>query len=490
MNRCVYVTDLDGPTRVAAFEDGQLVRYISDDAEKNSLVGQIFLGRVERVVPSLGAAFIDIGQGLNGFLRLSDMPVGARPRAGDTDQSLLKAGQEIIVQVEKDPVGDKGPRLTGDISLPGHTVVFKPYGSGIGVSRHIGDETARAALRERALSIYPGGSGLILRTEAAQAGDDELKSEISALVGQWDSIAQRASHLIAPVRLDAGQDALSLCAREFMTACTSRVLVEGETAFEFLKQAAGSMDPRYADRIEPYRGEAALFDLMKVDALLEKACARKIWLPSGGYLIVDRTEALTVIDVNTGKNTSSRAFEDSVLALNLEAADEIARLMRLLDIGGIIIIDFIDMGSETSKRALLARLRERFEPDKAQPTVHGITALGLVEVTRQRRGVSLLDQITAPCPVCRSSGRVVSADWTLRAIRRALNRKAREGKTDAVILTVPVPLADMIAQWDGFPNIDVYIDRSGRHVAWSIEPALGEADKAGRVLLHRTQERS
>ena len=179
-----------------------------------------------------------------------------------------------------------------------------------------------------------------------------------------------------------------------------------------------------------------------------------------------------------------------MLALNLEAADEIARLMRLLDIGGIIIIDFIDMGSETSKRVLLARLRERFEPDKAQPTVHGITALGLVEVTRQRRGVSLLDQITAPCPVCRSSGRVVSADWMLRAIRRALNRKAREGKTDAVKLTVPGPLADMIAQWDGFPNIDVYIDRSGRHGAWSIEPALGEADKAGCVLLHRTQERS
>jgi ribonuclease E len=407
---CVHVEP--EATQIAVLEGRALVEHFvarpQDDAQQ--IIGNIYRGRVKNVLPGMEAAFVDIGTPKNAVLYWGDVSYDRdeidRQSGADRIEHLLRPGQTIVSQVTKNPIGLKGARLTQEVSLPGRFVVLVPNSSTYGISRRL-DDNERKRLRRVLDEVRPEGHGLIVRTAAQGASAEELRHDVQQLVAKWDEIDERSKRLPAPALLYSEPHMAVRIIREELTEEHRSVLIDDRELYEVVKAYVAEFDPELAERVELYDNSVEtlpLFERQHVHEQLHKALDRKVWLPSGGSLIIERTEALAVIDVNTGKNVGSSSLEETVFENNLEAADEIARQLRLRDIGGIIVIDFIDMEIKTNRQAVLAAFKAALARDKTPTQVFEISELGLVEMTRKRVGEGLVETLSETCPMCNGRG--------------------------------------------------------------------------------------
>jgi ribonuclease G len=420
-------------TRVAAMQSGVVQELMVERAASRGLVGNVYMGRVARVLPGMQSAFIEIGLERAAFLHIADIWENRRngELRGDPVkpiEKLLAEGQPLLVQVVKDPIGTKGARLSTQVSIAGRLLVYLPQDPHIGISQRIGDENERSALRERLRGLVPPEEkgGFIVRTLAETAAREELAADVAYLRHLWADLRE-ASLGAAPPRL-LYQD-LSLAQRvlrDSVTDATERVLVDSRENYVKLIAFADAYTPNVAGRLAHYTGERPLFDLYNVEQEIEKALARRVELKSGGYLIFDQTEAMTTVDVNTGGFVGTRSFDDTVFKTNLEAAQTIARQLRLRNLGGIIIVDFIDMDSDEHRHAVLEEFKRALARDRTRLTVSGFTQLGLVEMTRKRTRESLAHVLCEPCPTCEGRGEVKTARTVCYEILREILREARQ----------------------------------------------------------------
>jgi ribonuclease E len=403
--------------QVAIVEDGVLVETYVTKSARRSLVGNVYLGRVQNVLRGMEAAFVDIGQSRNAVLYIgelgSDSPgalegdvEGDAQPAGQRIDEVLATGQTVLVQVTKDPMGTKGARLTTEVSIAGRYVVLVPRGAGHGISRRL-DDRERLRLRDIARRIRPDGYGVILRTAAEGVEEDELTRDVSRLTRLWEEIAGRAEKGSAPMEIYVEPDLVIRTVRDLFSRDYERLVIEDRDNYERVVAYLGAVAPELAERVSHHDGPESLFDALNITDQLRKALERKVWLPSGGYLVVDRAEALTVIDVNTGRYVGKTSLEDTVVKTNLEAAAEVVRQLRLRDIGGIIIIDFIDMLLARNRESVLKEFRSELLNDKTKTQVIGISPLGLVEMTRKNVSEGLVEALGTPCPTCAGRGVVI-----------------------------------------------------------------------------------
>ncbi|MEZ7238280.1 translation initiation factor IF-2 N-terminal domain-containing protein [Rhodococcus sp. GXMU-t2271] len=407
-------------TQVAVLEDGVLVEHFVTSAGSGSMVGNIFLGRVQNVLPSMEAAFIDIGRGRNGVLYAGEVNWEAAGLGGNSRkiEQALKPGDRVLVQVSKDPVGHKGARLTTQISLAGRFLVYVPGGSSTGISRKLPD-TERKRLKEILREVVPAEAGVIIRTAAEGVSEDELARDVQRLQTQWASIEEQAAKLEAdgsgqPKTLYEEPDLLVKVIRDLFNEDFSKLVIEGGNAWSTVENYIRTVAPDMLPRVERHDSESGgrdVFAAHRIDEQLAKALDRKVWLPSGGTLVIDRTEAMTVVDVNTGKFTGAGGnLEETVTRNNLEAAEEIVRQMRLRDIGGMIVVDFIDMVLESNRDLVLRRLTEALGRDRTRHQVSEVTSLGLVQMTRKRLGTGLVEAFSTTCEHCHGRGILVHSE--------------------------------------------------------------------------------
>ena len=395
-------------TQMVVLEGPVLVEHYVAREETISVAGNIYLGKVRNVLPGMEAAFLDFGDPKNGVLYASDVAADGRGN-GTTNkriENVLKEGDEVLVQVTKDAMGAKGARLTGVPSLPGRYLVLVPDSDNVGISRRLPDDD-RARLREAINEVRPKDYGVIVRTAALHATTEALAADISRLIKNWERIQEEAGDGGAPRLIHEEPQLLIKVIREHFTADFRKLLIDDAKAYETVVSYLQATAPDLVARVQLYEDTTPLFERYHVDDQLKKALDRKVFLPSGGHLVVDRTEALTVIDVNTGKFVGSSTLEDTVLQNNLEAAEEIGRQLRLRDIGGIIVIDFIDMESTTNQQQVLRRLKETLAKDKTRTQVFEVSYLGLVEMTRKNVSAGLLEQFSSKCEHCGGRGVIV-----------------------------------------------------------------------------------
>ena len=414
VDRVMVVRSKNGRIQIAVLEDDVLVEHYVARNQDSSLIGNVYLGRVQNVLPSMEAAFVDIGRGRNAVLYSGEVDwdaveTGNQPRRIEL---ALKSGDKVLVQVTKDPVGHKGARLTSQISLPGRYLVYVPGGAMNGISRKLPD-TERARLKKILKEVLPESSGVIVRTAAEGATEEQLTRDVNRLTTQWEHIGRQVESQQAPALLHSEPDLLVKIVRDVFNEDFSKMLIQGEDAHQTITAYLEGVAPDLLDRVESYEEDRDPFDRFRITEQIEKALDRKVWLPSGGSLIIEHTEALTVIDVNTGKNVGRSSLEETVFRNNLEAAEEIARQLRLRDIGGIIVIDFVDMEVKTNRDAVAKTLREALARDKTRTQIFDISELGLVEMTRKRIGEGLLESFAKACEDC--GGRGLNLDDDLLA---------------------------------------------------------------------------
>jgi ribonuclease E len=413
VDRTMAVRQRGELTQIAVLEDGILVEHHVTRAAASSSVGNVYLGRVQNVLPGMEAAFVDIGRGRNGVLYAGEVnwdAAGLEGRARSIE-AALKSGDTQLVQVTKDPIGHKGARLTSQISLPGRFLVYVPGGGMTGISRKLPD-TERTRLKGILKKIVPEGAGVIVRTAAEGASEHDLTNDVDRLKAEWAAIETKAAKgSSAPMLLHAEPDLAIRVLRDVFNEDFRSVVVDGDEAWGQIEAYVADIAPDLADRVSKYTGTGELFHDLRVDEQLAKALERKVWLPSGGSLVIDRTEAMTVIDVNTGKFTGPGGnLESTVTKNNLEAAEEIVRQLRLRDVGGIVVIDFIDMVLESNRELVLRRLTECLGRDRTKHQVAEVTSLGLVQMTRKRVGEGLLEAFSEPCEVCHGRGVIVHTE--------------------------------------------------------------------------------
>ncbi|WIX83353.1 translation initiation factor IF-2 N-terminal domain-containing protein [Amycolatopsis carbonis] len=417
VERTMVVAEKGDSTQIAVLEDGVLVEHFVTSAGTGSIVGNVYLGRVQNVLPSMEAAFIDIGRGRNAVLYAGEVDwdaAGLEGKARKIEQAL-STGDSVLVQVTKDPVGHKGARLTTQISLPGRFLVYVPAGGATGISRKL-PENERRRLKDILKRIVPEDAGVIIRTASEGIVEEELDRDVRRLKVQWDVIKEKADAGAAkkggaPTMLYEEPDLLVKVVRDLFTEDFAKLEVQGGKSFDTIHSYVEHVAPDLADRLKRYTGTGDVFADHRIDEQITKALDRKVWLPSGGYLVIDRTEAMTVIDVNTGKFTGSGGnLEETVTRNNLESAEEIVRQLRLRDIGGIIVIDFIDMVLESNRELVLRRLTECLGRDRTRHQVAEVTSLGLVQMTRKKIGTGLLEAFSTPCEHCKGRGVIVSTE--------------------------------------------------------------------------------
>jgi ribonuclease E len=397
-----------GQTQMVILEGPVLVEHYVAREDAGSVAGNIYLAKVRNVLPGMEAAFLDFGAAKNGVLYASDVAPDSKSngRQARRIENVLTEGDEVLVQVTKDAMGAKGARLTGMPSLPGRYLVLVPDSDSIGISRRLPDED-RARLREVINKVRPDGYGVIVRTAALHATAEELAADISRLRKIWDQIGEESKAGGAPRLVHQEPELLIKVIREHFTADFRKLLIDDAKAYETVIGYLQGTAPDLVSKVQHYTDSVPLFERYHVDDQIKKALDRKVYLPSGGHLVIDRTEALTVIDVNTGKFVGSSNLEETVLQNNLEAAEEIGRQLRLRDIGGIIVIDFIDMETTENQKAVLRRLKEALAKDKTRTQVFDVSHLGLVEMTRKNVSAGLLEQFSSKCEECGGRGVIV-----------------------------------------------------------------------------------
>ena len=410
VERTMVIRDQDGLDQIAILEDGLLVEHYVARRTQSSMVGNIYLGRVQNVLPSMEAAFVDVGRGRNAVLYAGEVNWDAVGMEGKPRriEAALKSGDPVLVQVTKDPIGHKGARLTSQITLAGRYLVLIPGGSMMGISRKLPDKE-RARLKKILKAVVPSGSGVIVRTAAEGATEEQIRDDVARLTRQWEDIEKkRTSTKSAPTLLRGEPELAVRVVRDIFNEDFTKLVIEGRDTYATVKEYVDELSPELSDRVEQWVGTDDVFHAHRIDEQLAKGMDRKVWLPSGGTLIIDRTEAMTVIDVNTGKFIGAGGtLEETVTRNNLEAAEEIVRQLRLRDIGGIVIIDFVDMVLESNRDLVLRRLVECLGRDRTRHQVTEITSLGLVQMTRKRVGEGLVEAFSSPCEACEGRGFIV-----------------------------------------------------------------------------------
>ena len=403
-------------TQIVILEGPVLVEHFVARRDSDSLAGNIYLGVARNVLPGMEAAFLDFGANKNGVLYASDIASEGRGNGRNQKriEQILKEGDQVLVQVTKDAMGAKGARLTGVPSLPGRYLVLVPDSDNVGISRRLPDED-RTRLREVINEVRPDGYGVIVRTAALDASADELAADISGLLTDWEKIQSESAEGRPPRLIHEEPELLIKVIREHFTSDFRKLLIDDRQAYDTVVSYLRSTAPDLVSKVQSYEDSIPLFDRYHVDDQIKKALDRKVYLPSGGHLVIDRTEALTVIDVNTGKFVGSSNLEETVLQNNLEAAEELGRQLRLRDIGGIIVIDFIDMESTGNQQKVLRRLKEALAKDKTRTQVFDVSHLGLVEMTRKNVSAGLLEQFSHKCEHCSGRGVVIDESFNPRA---------------------------------------------------------------------------
>lgn len=417
VDRTMVVRSKDGKIQIGVLEDGILVEHYVAKASEASLIGNVYLGKVQNVLPSMEAAFVDVGRGRNAVLYSGEVDwelaeTGNQPRRIEL---ALKSGDTVLVQVTKDPVGQKGARLTSQVSLPGRYLVYVPNGSMNGISRKLPD-SERARLKKILKEILPEDAGVIVRTAAEGATEEQLTLDVQRLQQQWEAISKKVEKGQAPALLHSEPDLLVKIVRDVFNEDFQKMVISGDDAREVIEEYLASVAPDLLERVVKHEGYKDVFDEYRVGEQIAKALERKVYLPSGGSLVIDRTEAMTVVDVNTGKFVGSGGnLEETVTKNNLEAAEEIVRQLRLRDIGGIIVVDFIDMVLESNRDLVQRRLMECLSRDRTKHQVAEVTSLGLVQMTRKKLGIGLLEAFSEPCEACASRGVIVHHEPIMRS---------------------------------------------------------------------------
>ncbi len=473
-------------TRIAILEEDRLAELFIERRERLGVVGNIYLGRVSRVLPGMQAAFVNIGLERDAFLYVDEVsdrlakideleagvgleaedeeemgpgaveePAAAEPgsanhqRPANHDRSidqLLQQGQEIMVQVIKDALPNKGARVSTQVTLPGRSLVLLPNVTHLGVSRRIEDEDERQALREALEEIQPPGMGLIVRTAGADASREEFESDLEYLTQLWERICHRRDRVGAPTLLHRDLDLALRVVRDYLSPEYGAILVDGEDTYEQIVEFVDQVQPSLLGRVKLFQQDAALFERFDVDAEIEAALKTKVWLKSGGHIVIHPTEALVAIDVNTGRYVGRHNLEDTVLTTNLEAVAEIVRQIRLRNLGGILVIDLIDMADPAHREQVFAALAAEMAKDHARHRVLNISEFGLVEITRKRNRPSLERLLTQPCPYCRGTGRIKSlATIGLELRRQLLRQRLRFGDRE-ILLRVHPDVAQALQQ--------------------------------------------
>jgi ribonuclease E len=412
VERVMVVRQQGARTQIAVLEDGIVVEHYINQSSSGSLVGNVYLGRVQNVLPGMEAAFVDIGKGRNAVLYAGEVNWDAAGLDGQPKkiETALKSGDPVLVQVTKDPVGQKGARLTSQISLPGRFLVYVPNNPMTGISRKLPDRE-RSRLKTILKALVPEDAGVIVRTASEGASEEELGRDVARLAAQWTDIEAKSKTASPPTMLYGEPDISIKVVRDIFNEDVKKLIVSGADAWETVEQYVSYVAPDLADRLEKYVGTTDVFTEYRIDEQIAKALDRKVYLPSGGSLVIDRTEAMTVVDVNTGKFIGQGGnLEQTVTKNNMEAAEEIVRQLRLRDIGGIIVIDFIDMVLESNRDQVIRRLIECLGRDRTKHQVAEVTSLGLVQMTRKRIGAGLLEVFSEPCDHCQGRGAVVNMD--------------------------------------------------------------------------------
>ncbi|WP_213454074.1 Rne/Rng family ribonuclease [Rhizomonospora bruguierae] len=426
VDRQMVIRQRGDRTQVAVLEDGVLVEHYVSRSSSGTMAGNVYLGKVQNVLPSMEAAFVDIGRGRNAVLYAGEVnwdATGLEGRSRSIEQAL-RSGDSVLVQVTKDPIGHKGARLTSHIALSGRHLVYVPNGNASGISRKLPD-TERKRLRDVLKKLVPDGAGVIVRTAAEGASEDELARDVKRLQTQWDDIQAKAAQGNAPAMLSEEPDLVIRVVRDLFNEDFRELVVQGEDAYGMVEAYLAHVSPDLVDRLHRYTGTGDVFASLRIDEQILKALDRKVFLPSGGHLVIDRTEAMTVVDVNTGKYTGAGGnLEETVTRNNLEAAEEIVRQLRLRDLGGIVVIDFIDMVLESNRELVLRRLTECLGRDRTKHQVTEITSLGLVQMTRKRIGAGLLEAFSETCECCKGRGVIIHPE--------PVGEKPKQGAGDKV----------------------------------------------------------
>jgi ribonuclease E len=412
VERVMVVRQQGARTQIAVLEDGIVVEHYINQSSSGSLVGNVYLGRVQNVLPGMEAAFVDIGKGRNAVLYAGEVNWDAAGLDGQPKkiETALKSGDPVLVQVTKDPVGQKGARLTSQISLPGRFLVYVPNNPMTGISRKLPDRE-RSRLKTILKAVVPEDAGVIVRTASEGASEEELGRDVARLAAQWTDIEAKSKTASPPTMLYGEPDISIKVVRDIFNEDVKKLIVSGADAWETVEQYVSYVAPDLADRLEKYVGTTDVFTEYRIDEQIAKALDRKVYLPSGGSLVIDRTEAMTVVDVNTGKFIGQGGnLEQTVTKNNMEAAEEIVRQLRLRDIGGIIVIDFIDMVLESNRDQVIRRLIECLGRDRTKHQVAEVTSLGLVQMTRKRIGAGLLEVFSESCDHCQGRGAVVNME--------------------------------------------------------------------------------
>lgn len=486
----IYIDAGFSETRVAVVEDGNLAEVYIERQGSERIAGNIYKGRVANVLPGMQAAFVDIGIGRNAFLFIKDVVKYKMPDEGKGNVSItdvLKVGEEILVQISKEPAGTKGARVTTHITLPGRYVVLMPNIDYIGISRRIENEEERSRLKSIMEDIKPKGMGIIIRTEAEGKNAGDFIEDVNFLTGLWSKICADQAVAAAPKIIHRDMDIIYRSIRDIFNRDTSRIIVNDRSVQKRAVDIVEFFSPESKNKVEYYDGSVNIFDFYGIESKIEKALSNKVWLKSGGYIIIDQTEALTSIDVNTGRFTGSYSLKETVLLTNIEAAREIARQLRLRDIGGIIVIDFIDMDSEEHKQMVVEELKAELKKDRTKSSVLEITHLGLVEMTRKKMAKRLSSIMQEECPLCQGNGRVLSEESVVRKLERELERIFKETDAEAVLVEINEAIAryidvhgnDYIKYVEGHYNKRVFI--KGLYSMGFSEINVKAAGSAGKI---------
>jgi len=499
MKREILINANPRETRVAILEDEQLVELLVDRPDARRMVGDIYFGRVEAVLPGIQAAFVDIGTEKSAFLHASDL---VYPEDGDDEdddgeaepeaeesaadepeegeqpgprrggrrrqrakapaiQDVLKRGQDIIVQISKEPISTKGPRVTAQVSMAGRFLVFMPFASRVGVSRKIGDRAERGRLREMVQSVLPPDSGgVIARTVGEDATKETFKRELDTLIGQWNRIKRKTHFVRAPALIHRETNLTRGLIRDLFSEKVEQVTVDSKQVFNEIIEYLKGVAPDLVDRVKLYEEQVPVFDKAGIEPEIRDLFKRRCDLPSGGYLIIEPTEALVSVDVNSGRYTGKKDPEKTILRTNLEGAREVARQIRLRDIGGIIVCDFIDMETKANRDRVLQEMRTHLSRDRARTKAFAVSDLGLIEMTRQRVRQSHLQNMTEACPTCAGTGRVFTAETIIRRMERSVRRMIVEGKRDPLIVKL-------------HPDVAMYVLEQERDLVKKLEKAAG-----------------
>jgi len=445
MSRDIIINHAAHETRVSILENGTLKEIHHDRKKEARIVGNIYKGRISKVLPGMGSAFVDIGVERAAFLYIDDFlekrERGDKNGNGEkwekpTIDAVLKEGDEVLVQISKGPIGTKGARITTHVSLPGRNLVYMPHSTTLGVSRQISNDQERTRLKHLVDEIRPENAGFIVRTVAEGCTEEDIRSDINYLLSLWDEIKKQDENLEAPALLYEDLNITFRTIRDQFSGDIRRLMVDSKSEYQKINHFVRSYLPRYRSLVEHFSKNVPIFDQYGVEAEIDRALEEKVWLPSGGSLVINQTEALTAIDVNTGRFVGKESHEKTILRTNLEAAEEVVYQLQLRNIGGIIIIDFIDMDTSQNRQKVYQNLKDHLKHDKTRTRILQISEMGLVEMTRKRDRENLRRYLCSPCPYCDGDGRIKSSSTVTYEVFREITRNCRKKGQGSIVVFV------------------------------------------------------